>query len=116
MATDSEFDEVSRDHVVGYGGLIVRDGKGLPLPEAMALEAALPNLLQNAQRVDDVVVLLEYPGLRLVALKGLGRLAHRHPVLPRRDDLERAISPMLTDSDADVRTAAAVATLAIRRP
>jgi hypothetical protein len=115
MANDSQFDEVRAESVLGYGGMIVRDGTGSPLPLAEALALALPHLLEKTDRLDDVVTLLlgalresvaGEPDVRITALKGLAAVAERHALLHRRAEVQEAIAPFLAAPVSELRAAA----------
>jgi hypothetical protein len=105
----------------GWGGMIVRDGVGEPMPDEMALELALPEWAENVPDTGLVVDLcftaLRYDSvsLRVVAMETLARVAARPEPLPRLDDVQREIQRALDGDDAHLRSAARATLAAITR-
>jgi hypothetical protein len=116
MSSDREFDEIFANVVLGYGGMIVEHGVGSTMPEHEAFTAVVPLLLERRDAVEDVVVLClaalhsQESEVSLVALKAFIHLAQRSSsALPRREEVVRAIEPLLKHADPILSSAAATA-------
>jgi len=116
-----DFDVTHTPVAYGWGGMIVRDGVGEPMPDEMALEFALPDWADNVPDSDLVVDLcfraLQYDSvsLRVVALETLARVATRPEPLPRLDDVRREIQRALDGDDPRLQSAARATLAAITR-
>lgn len=105
----------------GWGGLIVRDGVGWPMPDEMALKIALPQWVEEVRDSEAVVVLcfraLQYDSasLRVVALETLARVAARPEPLPRLAEIRREIQRVLDGANPRLRSAARATLAAIAR-
>jgi hypothetical protein len=101
--------------------MIVRDGVGSPMPDAMALELALPRWAEEVLDSDLVVELclqaLRYDAatLRVVALETLTSVAARPAPLPRLAEVRREIQCVLNGDDPRVRSAARATLAAVVR-
>jgi len=110
--SDDDYDFTHTPVAYGWGGIIVRDGVGEPMPDELALELALPHWAENVPDTELVVDLcfraLEYElvSVRVVALETLARVAARPEPLPRGDEVQRQIRRALADDDPVLRHAA----------
>lgn len=116
------YDEVSVERTLGYGGMIIRDGVGVPMSEEEALSLAIPDWLESVNEVPAIVNLclkalqLDHPGVRVVALNAFAVLAGRVEVLPSREAVDRKVQESVEDKDPAVRAAARHALKALTRP
>jgi hypothetical protein len=107
-----DYDVTHTPVAYGWGGTIVRDGVGEPMPDEIALEFALPEWAENVPETHLVVELcfqaLQYDSasLRVVALKTFARVATRPVPLPRLDEVRREIQRALYADDPRLRSAA----------
>ncbi|HEX8673295.1 MAG TPA: hypothetical protein VF710_15480 [Longimicrobium sp.] len=105
----------------GWGGMIVQDGVGEPMPNEMALEFALPEWAENVPDsglvVDLCFTALRYGSvsLRVVALETLARVATRPEPLPQLDAVRREIQRALHGDDPRLRSAARATLAAVVR-
>jgi hypothetical protein len=112
---NNEYDETSAETTIGYGGMVVRNGIGWPMPEAEAIAHAIPQWLEMVDDLDDVVALflatLQSQGdaARIAVLNAFVHLAKHGCDLPRRKEVERAIRAALDDAELLVRAAATAA-------
>jgi hypothetical protein len=116
-----DYDVTHTPVTYGWGGMIVRDGVGSPMPDEMALEFALPEWAENVPNTDLVVDLcfraLQYDSvsLRVVALETLARVATRPEPLPRVAEVRREIQRALDGDDPHLRSAARATLAAVAR-
>lgn len=116
-----DFDVTHTPVAYGWGGMIVRDGVGEPMPDEMALETALPHWAEEVPDTELVVDLCfraledDLVSLRVVALETLARVAARPEPLPRLDEIRREIQRALDDDDPRLQTAARAALATIPR-
>ncbi|CAA9353225.1 MAG: hypothetical protein AVDCRST_MAG89-3258 [uncultured Gemmatimonadetes bacterium] len=105
----------------GWGGIIMRDGVGWPMPEEMALELALPRWAEEVPDTDSVVDLCfralqhDSVSLQVVALETLAQAAARPEPLPRLAEVRRAIQRVLDSDDPRLRAAGEAARAAVLR-
>ena len=116
-----DFDVTHTPVAYGWGGMIVRDGVGEPMPDEMALELALPRWAEEVPDTDLVVDLcltaLQYDSvtLRIVAMETLAQVAARPEPLPRADEVRREIQRALDGDDPHLQSAARATLAAVTR-
>ena len=116
-----EYDDTYTPVAYGWGGMIVRDGVGSPMPDEMALEFALPQWAEEVPETGLVVDLcfraLEYESvsLRMIVLETLAKLAARPEPLPRLAEVRREIQCALHADDPRLRSAARETLAAVAR-
>ncbi|HEY0151327.1 MAG TPA: hypothetical protein VGB92_04975 [Longimicrobium sp.] len=124
MAEDRRPDDFDLTHTpvaFGWGGMIVRDGFGEPMPDEMALELALPHWAEEVPDthlvVDLCVRALAYDSLslRVVALETLARVAARPEPLPRLGEVRSEIQRALDSDDPRLQSAARAALATVTR-
>jgi hypothetical protein len=124
MSKQPESDDYDVVHIpvaIGWGGMIVRDGVGSPMPEETALEHALPLWAEEVQDTSAVIALClralghEPVSLRVVALETLARVAARPEPLSRLAEVRREIRRALDDDDPRLRSAAWRTLIALER-
>jgi len=114
-----DFDVTHTPVAYGWGGMIVRDGVGEPMPDEMVIELALPHWAEVVPDTDLVVDLCfralgyESVSLRVVALETLARVAARPEPLPRLDEVRRELQRALEGDDPRLQSAARAALAAI---
>ncbi|HEX8362592.1 MAG TPA: hypothetical protein VF613_20900 [Longimicrobium sp.] len=116
-----DYDVTHTPVAYGWGGMIVRDGVGSPMPDEMALEIALP---QWAEEVPDTGLVVDLwfralqqhsVNLRVLALETLAQLLARPEPLPRLAEARREIQRFLSVDDPRLRSAARTALAAVAR-
>jgi hypothetical protein len=116
-----EFDVTHTRVAFGWGGMIVRNGVGSPMPDDMALELALPQWAEEVPDTDAVVDLcfraLQYDSvsLRAVALETLARVAARPEPLPRLNEVRGEIQRALDGDDPRLQSTARATLAAVVR-
>jgi hypothetical protein len=115
MSEDCGRDDYEATHIpvaYGWGGMVVRDGVGSPMPDEMALESVLPAWAEMVPDTELVVDLcfraLRYDStnVRVVALETLAKVAARPEPLPQLEEVRREIQRALYGDDPRVQSAA----------
>ena len=105
----------------GWGGMIVKDGVGSPMPDEMAIEFALQDWVETVPDTDLVVDLclrgLQYDSVtvRVAALESVARVAARPEPLPRIAEVRREIGRALESDDPRLQSAARATLAAVQR-
>lgn len=124
MSEDRGPDDADVTHTpvaFGWGGIIVRNGVGSPMPDEMALEVTLPRWAEEVPDTDVVVDLCfralecDSVNLRVVALETLARVAARPEPLPRLTEVRGEIQRALDGDDPRLQSAARATLAAVAR-
>lgn len=119
--SSDDFDVTYTPVAYGWGGMIVKDGVGSPMPDEMAIEFALPHWAEKVPDTDLVVDLCfrafryDSVSLRVVALETLARVAARPEPLPRLEEVRREVRRALDADDERLRAVAGATLAAILR-
>jgi hypothetical protein len=124
MSEDRGPDDYEATHIpvaYGWGGMVVRDGVGSPMPDEMALESVLPHWAEKVPDTELVVDLcfraLRYDSVntRVVALETLAKVAARPEPLPQLEEVRREIQRALGGDDPGLQSAARATLAAVAR-
>ena len=112
MPSNDEFRHFYQESTLGYGGIEIRDGVGVPMSDEEALLLAIPAWVTTVDDPAAVVSLcVEATGnsaaaVRVAALDGLAVMAAKLRELPDRATILKAVLAAKADEDTTVREAA----------